>query len=143
MEQLFFEEVEVGTEIPSVVRKVNLLNLMKYAAATWNFFLIHIDKEFANKQGFQDVNIAAPYFGASLTKMITDWMRNQGRLKKLSYRVIIMCFAGDTLICKGRVIKKYKEAGYNLVDCDIWVENQDGVKVAPATATVSLPTREV
>lgn len=143
MEQLFFEEVEVGTEIPSVVRKVNLLNLMKYAAATWNFFLIHIDKEFANKQGFKDVNIAASYFGASLAKMITDWMGNRGRLKKLSYRVIIMCFAGDTLICKGKVIKKYREAGYNLVDCDIWVENQDGVKVAPASATVSLPAREV
>ena len=55
MEQLFFEDVEVGTEIPSVVRKVNLINLIKYAAATWNLFLVHIDKEFANKQGFKDV----------------------------------------------------------------------------------------
>ncbi len=143
MEQLFFEEVEVGTEIPSVVSKVSLLNLMKYAAATWNFFLVHIDKEFAKKQGFKDVNIAAPYFGASLAKMITEWMGNRGRLKKLSYRITVMCFAGDTLICKGKVIKKYREAGYNLVDCDIWVENQDGAKVAPASATMSLPSKKV
>ena len=54
-----------------------------------------------------------------------------------------MCFADDTLICKGRVIKKYREAGYNVVDCDICVENQDGVKVATASAAVSLPAREV
>jgi acyl dehydratase len=139
MKQLFFEEVEVGTEVPSLARKVSLLNLIKYAAASWEFFLVHIDKEFARKQGFKDVIIPAAYFGASLAKMISDWMGNRGRLKKLSYKVTVMCFVGDTLICKGKVIKKYREAGHNLVDCDIWVENQDGVKMVPASATVSLP----
>jgi hypothetical protein len=37
---------------------------------------------------------------------------------------------------------KMVATGENLVDCDIWVENQDGVKVAPGSATIALPSRE-
>jgi acyl dehydratase len=143
LKQLFFEEVNIGTEITASVDKINLLRLMRYAAATWNFFLIHIDKEFARKQGFKDANIPAPLYGAFLAKMMTNWIAPRGRLKTLGYRVTVMGFPGDTLICKGKVAKKYQQAGENLVDCDIWVENQEGEKVAPASATVSLPSRGV
>lgn len=143
MAQLFFEDMDVDTEIPSSVNKVNLLQLIRYSAATWNLFLLHIDKGFAQKQGLRDANIQASLYGAFLAKMLTNWVGNRGRLKKLGYRVTVMGFPGDTLICKGKVVKKYQEAGENLVDCDIWVENQDGVKVAPASATVSLPSRRI
>lgn len=142
MKQLFFEEVEVGTEIPSLSNRVDLLQLIRYSAATWNFFLLHLEKEFAQRQGFKDANIHAPFYGAFLAKMMTDWTGDPGRLKKLGYRVTVMGFPGDTLIGKGKVIKKYQEAGGNLVDCEIWVENQDGMKVAPAYTTVSLPSRK-
>ena len=142
MGQLFFEEVDDGAEIPSSVDKVNLVQLIRYSAATWNFFRLHLEKEFAQKQGFRDANIPAPLYGAFLAKMMTNWIGNQGKLRRLAYQVRVMSFPGDALICKGRVVKKYQEAGDNLVDCDIWIENQDGVKVSPASATVSLLTRE-
>ena len=142
MKQLFFEDVNVSDEIPSLVNKVDQLRLIKYAAATWFLFLLHVDREFAQKQGFRDVVIPACLYGAFLAKMMTNWIGEQQRLRKLGYRVSVMGFRGDTLTCKGKVVKKYQEAGENLVDCDIWVENQDGLKVAPASATVSLPSKE-
>lgn len=143
MEHLFFEDVDVGTEIPRLVKKVNLLQLLRYSAATWNFFLLHLEKEHAQKKGFKDVNIHASLYGAFLAQMITNWIGDPGGLKKLGYKVTIMGFPGDTLICNGKVVKKCQRAGENLVDCYIWVENQDGVKVAAASATVSLPSKEV
>ena len=143
MEQIFFEDVNADTEIPSSVNRVELLLLLRHAAATWNLFLLHIDKEFAQRQGFRDANTPASLYGAFLAKMMTNWIGNRGRLKKLGYRVTVMGFPGDTLTCKGKVVKKYQEVGENLVDCDIWVENQDGLKVAPASATVSLPSKEI
>lgn len=139
MDQLFFKELDVGTEIPILVNEVNLLQLLRYSAATWNFSLLHLEKEFAQKKGFKDVNIHGPLYGAFLVKMMTKWVGESGRLKKLSYKVVVMCYPGDILICKGKVAKKYCEGGENLVDCEIWVENQNGVKVAPGSATVSLP----
>jgi acyl dehydratase len=141
MRQLFFEEVDVDTEIKSLSNRVDLLQLIRFSAATWNFFLLHLEKEFAQRQGFKNANIHAPFYGAFLAKMMTHWIGDPGRLKKLGYKVTVMGFPGDTLIGKGKVIKKYQEGGENLVDCKIWIENQDGVKVALASATVSLPLR--
>ena len=142
MRQLFFEQIDVGSEIPSLKHRVDLPQLMRYAAATWNFFLLHLEKEFAQKQGFKDANIHALFYGALLAKMMTEWIGDPGRLNRLGYRVTVMGFPGDTLVAKGKVVKKYQERGQNRVDCEIWVENQEGVKVAPASATVLLPSRE-
>jgi acyl dehydratase len=143
MKQIFFEDVDIDTEIPISMHRVDLLQLVKYAAATWNLFLLHIDKEFAQKQGFRDANIPASLYGAFLTKMVVDWIGNTGLLKKLGYRVIVMGFPGDVLVCRGMVVKKHQRTGENLVDCDIWVENQDKVKVALGSATVSLLSKGV
>jgi acyl dehydratase len=142
MKGLFFEDVEVGTHIPNVVKKVNLLQLIRYSAATWNFYLLHLEKEFAYKKGFRDTNIHAPLYGAFLATMMTRWAGDPGRLKRLQYAVKVMGFPGDTLNGKGMVVKKFRDGGENLVDCDIWVENQDGVKVGPGSATISLPSKE-
>ena len=143
MERLFFEDVEVGAEIPALVNKVDLPQLFRYSAATWNFFLLHLEKEYAKKNGFKDANIHASFYGAFFAKMMTNWIGDPGRLKKLRYKVTVMGFPGDTLFCKGKVVKKYEESGENLVDCDIWVENQHGVEVAPASVTVSLLSKKV
>lgn len=95
-------------------------------------------EEFAQRQGFKQANISTPYFGVYLTKLVSDWIRDPGQIKKLGYRVIRMSFVDDILKFKGKVSKKYQEAGQNFVDYDLWVENQEGVQVATATATVSL-----
>ena len=142
MKQILFEDVDVNTEISGSAHNVTLLQLIEYAAATWNMYLLHTDKEFAQRQGFKDANIPACLYGAFLSTMMTRWAGDPGRLKKLGYQVKVMGFPGDTLTVKGTVVKKYRQAGQNLVDCDIWVENQDGVKVAPGSATIALPSRE-
>jgi hypothetical protein len=40
------------------------------------------------------------------------------------------------------VIKKYQDKGANLVDCDIWLENDKGDRTTPGSATVALPCRQ-
>lgn len=141
MKELLFEDVDTGIHIPSLVKKIHLLDLMKYSAATWNFYLLHLEKEFAQKEGFKDANVHGPLFGALLATMMTQWIGDPGGLKKLVYSARAMGFPGDTLTACGAVMKKYQEAGENLVDCEVWIENQDGVKLVPGTVTASLPSR--
>ena len=141
MTQVHFEDVAVGIQIPSWVNEIDLLKLIRYAAVCWNFYLLHLEKEFAQRKGYKDVNIPAPYYGSFLASMMTKWTGDPGSLKKLSYTVKVMGFPGDTLIGKGTVIKKYQDGGKNLADCDIWVENHEGVKVALGSATINLPSK--
>jgi hypothetical protein len=51
---------------------------------------------------------------------------------------------GDTTWAKGKVVKKYKQDGYGLIDIDVWAENQRGEKtVTNGAATVVLPSRDI
>ncbi|MBI2907627.1 MAG: hypothetical protein HYX92_08240 [Chloroflexi bacterium] len=138
---LTFEDVSEGTEIPSEVNRIEFIDMLKYAAGYYSFYLVHLDRLFAKEQGYEDANIQGPFYGALCARMLTDWIGVGGRLKKLAFSVRIMGFPGDTLTCKGKVVKKYVRDGDNLADCEIWVENQRGEKVAPGSATVSLPGR--
>lgn len=138
MKQIYFEDVDLGTLIPEFTRKISLLDLVQYSASTWNFYLMHIEKDFAQKSGFRDANIHAPFFGAFFATMISKWIGDPGRLIKLEYRVNKMGFPGDTITGKGTVISKYCDSGKNLIECDIWVENQHETKVATGSVTLSL-----
>jgi acyl dehydratase len=139
--RIFFEDIKEGAEIPTFVKRINLLEMVRYSAATWNFYLLHIEKEYAQKKGFKDANIPAPFFGALMATMLTRWTGYSLCLRRLSYEVKVMGFPGDEFFFKGRVTKKYEEAGDHLAECDLWVENQNGVKVAAGSSKVLLPCR--
>ena len=143
MSQVFFEDIAEGAEITAPAKKISMVNMLQYAAATWNMFLLHVNKEYAQSRGFEDANIAAPHYGALLATMLTRWMGDRGRLRKLSYQVRRMGFPNDVLTCKGKVLRKYQVAGEGLVDLELGVENRryEGMIAVPGTATVSLPRR--
>ena len=76
-----------------------------------------------------------------LGRLITDWMGDDGFLKRLDDRFPIMPILGDVLCQKGKVTKKYVEGDEHLVDLEVRCENLDGLLMAPGSATVRLPSR--
>ncbi|MCE2464318.1 MAG: dehydratase, partial [Dehalococcoidia bacterium] len=67
-----------------------------------------------------------------------------GAIRRLGFRYKGFSFPGDVLTCKGRVKGKSAQDGQRLVECDLWVENQDGEQVlAPASAALDLPLRDL
>ncbi len=77
-----------------------------------------------------------------LGNLITNWMGDDGFLKKLNGRLQRFNIIGDTTWCKGKVVKKYVENNEHLVDIECWAENQSGVKTLLGSATVLLPARK-
>jgi hydroxyacyl-ACP dehydratase HTD2-like protein with hotdog domain len=136
-----FEDVQEGTEIPPLVKSITLLQMNMYSAATWSFYRIHWDTLFSQQLGYRDASVHGPLLGVYLAQMLTDWIGIDGTIKRLGYSNRRASFPGDTLTCKGRVTGKHTKDGENLVDCEIWVENQNGENLAPGTATVALPSR--
>ena len=68
---------------------------------------------------------------------------NDGFLKKLSCQQRAMDHPGHTLVAKGSVVNRFiGEDGLGYIECDIYIENQEGVITAPGKATVVLPTNE-
>ncbi|MYA16613.1 MAG: hypothetical protein F4Z28_07515 [Gammaproteobacteria bacterium] len=74
-----------------------------------------------------------------LAQMATDWMGAEGTLKRMAPRVRHPNVVGDTNTVFGTVGRKYIENGENLVDLEVYNENQAGLATAESTITVAVP----
>ena len=140
-DQIYWEDVSEGTELPPMVKDPTTRQLVQYAGASGDYYEIHYDKDFAQGTGLDNVILHGALKNAFLGQFMTNWMGPAGTLKRLGCQYRGMDTPGTPITAKGTITKKYQENGVNLVDCDIWLENVDAQKTTPGTATVALPTR--
>ncbi len=137
----YWEDVQVGSEIPPLVKKPTTQQLVKWAGASGDFYQIHYDKDFAVGTGLGGVIVHGALKSAWLGQLLGDFAGENGRVKKYGCSYRGMDVPGDTLTCKGTVVKKYVEGGEHCVDCEIWLENGKGERTTPGTGTVVLPSK--
>ena len=140
-DQIYWDDIDEGTEITPLVKNPTTQQLVKYAGASGDYYQIHYDKDFAKNNGLEDVILHGALKNAFLGHLVTKWMGPDGDLKRLACQYRGMDIPGTPVTAKGVVTKKYQEGGSNLVDCDIWLENEKGEKTTPGSATVALPSR--
>jgi hypothetical protein len=75
-----------------------------------------------------------------LANLLTNWIGDDGFVRRLNVQVRKFNLVGDLTTCYGRVMDKVRDER-PLVHLDIWAENQRGERTAFGTATVELPTR--
>ncbi len=139
--QLCFEDIEVGATIPPLIKKITTRQLVKWAGASQDFVEIHYDKDVALARKLPGVIVHGRLKAAFLGQMLTDWIGEYGDLVKFSCQYKGMDEPGYTLTCTGRITSKRTEGGQNLVDCEVWIENDKGKITTTGTATVRLPSR--
>ena len=76
-----------------------------------------------------------------LTQIVTDWMGDDGTLKKLNASVRHPNIVGDTNTLTGSVVRKSIVDGEHLVEVQMQNNNQSGLTTAFGSAVVALPTR--
>ena len=137
---VWFEDVNIGDEIPVLVKEITTVSMVMYAAATWDFHRYHHDMEYAKRKGMREQFLDGQQMGGYLAQLVMDWAGVDATLKRLSFRYGDFVFPGDTLTCKGRVAEKKEE---EVVECELWIENQHGVRVLRnGTAAVGLPSKD-
>ena len=104
--------------------------------------LVHLETSRAGEIGVPLAYDYGPQRISWLGHLMTNWIGDDGFLKKLSAEVRRFNIVGDTTWCKGRVVRKYIEDNEHLVDCQIWAENQRGEITALGRATVILLSRK-
>ena len=140
-EQIYWDDVTEGMDMPPLVKNPTTQQLVKYAGASGDYYQIHYDKDFAKGNDLEDVILHGALKNAFLGQYMTDWMGPLGSLAMLSCQYRGMDSPGRPITANGSVTRKYQEEGRNLVDCEIWLENTAGQKTTPGAATVELPIR--
>ena len=140
--KVYFEDVNVGDELPPLVKgPIQQIQLTRYAGASGDFNPIHQDPEFAKAAGMGGVFAHGMLSMGFVAQCVTDWA-GAGRVRKVGVRFAALVRLNDTVTCRARVIATSQKDGLSLVELDVWAENQNGEKVVTGKATVTLPTRD-
>jgi len=150
--QLYYEDVQIGSEVTPLKKIATTRMLVQYAGASGDFNPLHYEEDFAKSLGVGKPIVHGLLKRAWLVNLMTDWIGEKGGLKKLSCRYRGMDYPrkmktfddphdGETWWCKGKVTKKYVEGEESLVECEIWVENDKGEKNTTGSALTALPSK--
>jgi acyl dehydratase len=143
--QRWWDDVEEGEELPRIEDEITYRRVIMNPATTWDYFPGHHDPEYARSQGQPTIYINTMHFMGFIDRVATTWAGPQSFIARRRMAMRRPIFAGDTMIGKGLVTRKYTEdtsgRPRHLVDVEITVTNQDGELCAPATVIMELPSR--
>lgn len=141
---LFFEDVQVGDDLPELVRgPLTTTHVMRWSAAIENWHRIHYDHPFAvEHERLPGLLVNGSWKQHFLVQLLRGWLEPAGWLAKVEMSFRGMDLVGDTLTAWGSVTGTEVRDGLGLVVCEIGIRNQRGEDTTPGTATGVLPLRE-
>jgi len=119
--------LKVGDEVLDLEVTHTREQIKAYADASGDQNPIHQDDEVAMAVGLPGVIAHGMLNYGVLSRAVTDWLGDPGRLRRLSVRFSNMVRPGDTVRCHGRVKSVGEGAGRAVLD--VGMENQEGQKV--------------
>ena len=140
--KLYFEDVDIGDEIGPVTRTVSDEEVIQFVSirdekVTPSRFT---SKEFANSEGLDEAIVPGAMNIALMSQVLTNWSETVCLLK------IDVVFRGTVphnkdLVFSGIITDKDETGESTKLECDIVMENSDGVKLVIGTGIIALPNK--
>lgn len=139
---LYFEDVQIGDQLPTWSRKTDLMHWNRFAAVNDEFLPFHMDDDDGRKAGnpqgaFGMGNLRFAY----MLNALRAWAGDDAEVREVRCQYRVMNQKHDTLTVVGRVLEKQITDGEHQVRLEISVLNQNGQSTCPGEALVVLPTR--
>jgi len=143
-DQVFFDDISVGDQIPPLVKgPFNVMEMSKFGAMIGDFMPTHYDHKWATELSrVPGVVVFGLQNMTHMSQLLTDWIGANGVLRKLAHRGRAQVYVGDSVTLAGVVSKKYIQDGEGYLECRLWGTKQDGTLFEDGEATVILPFRE-
>jgi acyl dehydratase len=131
-------ELHVGDLVgPLEKPPITKTQLVMYSGASGDFNPIHTVDEFAVKVGLGGVIAHGMLTMAFVGQMLTEFVGFDGTLQEFGVRFVNMVRPGDVIKCFGKVQKVEQAGDQQLVELEVWAENQNGVHVVEGNAVAS------
>lgn len=139
-EELYFEEVNVGDEMPRLVKEpITEVQLVKYAGASGDFNPLHTVDEVGKRAGFGGVIAHGMLVMGFAAQAVTAWIPNRC-LKKLKARFVAVTRPGDVITVKGKIVEKRDRE--NLIVGELQAVDQKGEVKLKGSFEAVLPSRK-
>ncbi|MFI6440445.1 MaoC family dehydratase [Streptomyces sp. NPDC050759] len=109
--KIAYDDVEVGTELPTQTFTVTRATLVQYAGASGDFNPIHWNEKFAKEVGLPDVIAHGMFTMAEAIRVVTDWVGDPAAVAEYGVRftkpvVVPNDDQGATIEVSGKVAAK-------------------------------------
>src|SRR5438093_6999148 len=122
--QIHWDDVSIGDDLPGFELDITTRRLFLQVSGSQDWYPLHFDPAVARKAGHQDLFVDTGFLQAALVRVITDWMGDDGFLRRLRLEMRRQQRPSDTMVCKGKVVAKYERDGEGCVDLEVWAENE-------------------
>jgi acyl dehydratase len=143
--QRYAEDVEVGAALPTVEDEITYRRVIMNPATTWDYFPGHHDPAYARAQGQPTIYVNTMHVLGFIDRMVSEWAGPRSFLVRRKVSTHLSIYAGDTMVGNGHVVATRHEERdgrvRHLIDLELSVANQHGVRCASALVTVALPAR--
>lgn len=139
---LYFEDVEIGDDIGPIKRSVTDEDVIEFLSVrekeiTPSRFT---SNEVANNEGMPEAIVPGPMNIALMSQILTDWSDTVCLLKiDVVFRQIVP--HNNDLTFSGIVTDKDETGDSTKLECDVVMENSDGVKLVIGTGVIALPNK--
>lgn len=126
MTNLYFEDVQVGDSIPSLVNSSITHNrLVRYSGASGDYNPLHTDPTFAQQAGLDNVIAHGMLVMGFVGRMISAYV-GVDTLRRFGVRFKGMTHLGDVITCSGQVVEKRELDGEGRIRCTVQAVDQHG-----------------
>lgn len=124
---LAFDAIRRGDRLPELSRTVTTEQIAAYAEASGDHNPIHVDEAFARSAGLPGIIAHGMLTMAFVDQMVTDWLGDRARLRRLQGRFAEMVRPGDEVRCTGTVQERDEHT--RRVVLAVEAVNQHGARV--------------
>ncbi|MBI4330949.1 MAG: dihydroxy-acid dehydratase [Chloroflexi bacterium] len=128
-----------GDEIPGLeFGPVTTEVLVRWAAVSGDYNRIHYDQENARAQGLPGVIMHGPFKLALLCRMLTNWIGDQGLIRRIRVRYTAMDLPGDVVRLGGTIQSVKEVEGKQVASLLLFARNGRGEQTVTADAEVEM-----
>jgi acyl dehydratase len=122
-----------GPELGSVKKLVDARRCWMFSGPGRNY---HTDAEQARKLGFPNIVVQGMMSTCFASQVMQDhfgagWLEGG----KLSLKLVNVVWVDETVTARAKIRERDREGGRSRVHCDVWVEKDDGTRVALGTGS--------
>jgi acyl dehydratase len=139
-EEIYFEDVEVGDMIPPLIRKFTTDDVRAYLDTVGLFHKRFVDDDYARTEGLDRAIIPGNISLGLLSQLLTSYFPADS-VAKLSANFRGFVRTGIEFTCMGMITEKHSSGGQNLLECEVYLQDENGQRPVKGRATIRLRSR--
>ena len=141
-EQVYFEDVSVGLELPRYILRLTPAQLVRWVSVTEEWDSAYFDLDAAvNLHGLPGVVVPDSWKVNAMCWLLKDWALPGGWLWKLDLQHLGLIAPGEVITLWGRVVQTRRLETMGLVDVECGIRVYGGAETMPGAACVALPLK--